>query len=74
MDIILYIRNTILLDKMKKIYLDGENEDIFKFLNIPILSSNGIKDEDEDKNIYAEKKEKMDEKIISMIRSDKGII
>ncbi len=78
LDIILYIRNTILLDKMKKIYFDGENEDIFKFLNIPILSSNGIKDEDEDKdedkNIYAEKKEKMDEKIISMIRSDKGII
>ena len=63
---------------MKKIYLDGENEDIFNFLNIPILSSNGIKDKDEDedkdKNIYADKKEKMDEKIISVIRSDKGII
>ncbi len=74
LDIILYIRNTILLDKMKKIYLDGENEDIFEFLNIPILSSNGIKDKNEDKNKYADKKEKMDEKIISVIRSDKGII
>jgi len=38
LDIVLYIRNTILLDLMKKILLGDDKEGIIKFLNRPILS------------------------------------
>ncbi len=59
LDIVLYIKNTILLDIMNEILINNNNNraNIIKFLSRPVISGNKEeeKNKTENKNIYSEK-------------------
>ena len=46
LDIVLYIRNTLLFDKMNEILLNSNNKDIINFLYRPILSTNKVEEKE----------------------------
>ena len=54
LDIVLYIRNTILLDIISKTVIGDKRANIVQFLSIPIVSLKDIKNENEKNNIFVE--------------------
>ena len=54
LDVVLYIRNSLLLDIMNKTIIGDEKADIIKFLSIPLVSNINV---NEKYNVFKEKKE-----------------
>ena len=52
LDIVLYVRNTILLDIISKTVIGNERANIVQFLSIPVVSLKDIKNENEKNNIF----------------------
>ena len=52
LDIVLYVRNTILLDIISKTVIGNERADIVQFLSIPVVSLKDIKNENENNDIF----------------------
>ena len=54
LDIVLYVRNTILLDIISKTMIGDNRENIVQFLSIPVVSLKDIKNENEKNKIFVE--------------------
>ena len=58
LDVVLYVRNTILLDIISKTVIGDKRANIVQFLSVPIVSLKDIKNENEKNNIFVENTKK----------------